>query len=162
MSVTTYIQWPDIRGNITATGFEDHMEVDTVTFSAKNIAHDSGGSNAGATVMGDFIITKTMAGSSVSLLNALVRRMVATEIKIKFLRLGGGGEAATIPFMVYTLSNVGIVDYLMTSARDQADPVESLTLSYTKLEQKFTEVDRDGRARGQEVMTYDLRRGSVR
>lgn len=161
MSVTIYIQWPDIRGNVTATGFEEHMEVDSVTFSAKNIAHDSGGSNAGATVMGNFIITKAMQGSSVSLMSVLVSRMVQPEIKIKFIRLGGGGSAVSIPFMVYTLTNVTIVDYMM-SAGDKAEPVESLTLSYTKYEQKFTEVDQQGRARGQEVMSYDLRRGSGR
>lgn len=168
MAVSIYLYSPDIIGSVAAVGYENHMEVDSVSFSANNTDYhpndssSASGTSRGNVQMGNFNLTKAMDDSAVSLMNALTKRIPHNELKIKFVRLGGGSTKISTPFLVYTLTNAFITDYSMSAGSGSKAPMESLALTYEKIEMKYIGINPAGRPKGQEVMSYDLRSGTGR
>ena len=125
-----YVKYGDIQGDVTATGHESWIEVNSVNWGVgRSIASPVGGSSdreASAPSVSAILVTKPTDNASIKLLNE---------------SLEGEGEDVTIDFCMtdkgelnvylsYTLNNTMISGYSLSSGGDR--PQESVSFSFTK------------------------------
>ena len=157
-----YLQAENFEGDVTSTKYYAHVELLSASLDVTNTSESfsAGGTRGGhhATKMGKFIITKLVDNSSPSFFKASVNGETIKVVKIKFTR-GGRGDKNDL-FTVYELADCLINNY-STETETGKEPVETIALSYAKITYKYTGFAVDGKRVGQQVVTYDLRKGQA-
>lgn len=129
-----------IKGDVTASGFENDIAITSFQFGVNiPISHTAGIVRSGHPVFADLVITKNMDKSSPALLNDLLAGKTIPQMDIFLTRSGPRG---LITFAHYTLENVLISSYLVSSGGD--NPTESIGFNYEKLTTEVFPQNPDG------------------
>ena len=154
-----YVKYGTVEGDVTATGHEDWIEVNSVQWSVgRSIASPVGGSSdreASAPSVSEIMVTKPTDIASIKLLDE---------------SLQGEGEDVTIDFCMtdkgelnvylsYALANTMISGYSLSSGGDR--PTESLSLNFTKIEMRDIGLGSKNEDGQPETVGYDLATANV-
>jgi type VI secretion system secreted protein Hcp len=129
-----------IKGNVTTEGFANWIELNSLqwgtgramtTPTSKATARE-----ASAPSISEVTVTKQLDPSSNGLFTDAVAGEMNTSCVIAFTTTTAG---QTTEFLRYTLTNTGVSGYSVSSGGDR--PTESLSLNFTKIEIKYSDMD---------------------
>lgn len=151
-----YLQYDGIKGNVTADGYKDHIAVDSVQFGVgRGISMEPGNmSNREATrpSVSEVTLTKVADNSVTAIFKEAVTGSAGKKVVIKFVRTGADKVQE---FMDYTLEDCLVSGYSM-SASSEGDPLETITLSFSKIMINYNDFDKTNKASSPQRVGYDL------
>ena len=151
-----YLQYDGIKGNVTADGYKDHIAVDSVQFGVgRGISMEPGNmSNREATrpCVSEVTLTKVADNSVTAIFKEAVTGSAGKKVVIKFVRTGADKVQE---FMDYTLEDCLVSSYSM-SASSEGDPVESISLSFSKIMINYNDFDKSNKSSSPQRVGYDL------
>jgi type VI secretion system secreted protein Hcp len=154
-----YVKYGAIDGDVTATGHEKWIEVNSCQFGVgRGISSPTGGSSdreAAAPSVSEIVVTKPTDISSTKLFNESLQGE-GTDVTIDFCKTDKG-QLET--YMEYTLSNTMISGFSMSSGGDR--PQESVSFNFTKIEFKNTGMGAANDTGSPDAVTYDIAQGKV-
>src|SRR5262245_55566447 len=125
-----YMKYGSIDGDVTASGFENWIELHSFQWGAgRGISSPTGASadrESSAPSVSEVVVTKDVDSASTKLLNEALQG-AGQDVEVDFVKTDKG-ELET--FMAYTLTNTMISSYAVSSGG--ARPTESLSLNFTK------------------------------
>jgi type VI secretion system secreted protein Hcp len=143
-----------IKGDVTATGWENWIEVSSFQFGVgRGIASPTGGSadrESSAPSVSEITITKDQDTSTGPMLTAALQGEGVTVI-IDFVKTSQGQLAK---YMEYTLTNTLISGFSTSSGGDRL--TESVSLNFTKIQVDPTTIDATGAISNANPVTYDI------
>jgi len=145
----------NIKGDVTAEGHLNWIELNSFQWGvgrAISSPTSGGAREASAPSVSEITITKVLDRSSPSLLQEALAGE-GKPVVIDFVKTGGG-TGAPFTYIEYTLDNVLISKYSISSGGDQ--PTESISLSFTKVQFAFTPQNPDGSPGTPLQVTYDI------
>ncbi len=156
-----YLKFGNIKGNVTAKGFEKQIEVDSVSLRTnRTVSMESGNlsnrETAKPTLRAITLIKK--ADSSVAaLFKEVVTGASGQEATLTFVRTGKDGLQA---YMSYVLTNCIVSNYAIAAEGDE-DPLECISLSYSKIIVSYTDHDATNKAGSPMRVMYDVAKGEA-
>lgn len=151
-----YIEYEGIQGNVTADGFADHLLVSSLSFGVgRGISMEPGNmANREATrpSLSEITFTKNADNSSTSLFKESVTGAAGKLVKIKFVQTGAD---KVITFMDYELQDCLVSGYSISAGGD-SDPVESISLSFSKIMVNYHDYDKANAGKSPQRVGYDL------
>jgi len=148
-----------VKGNVTAEGFEDTINVLKMQFGlGRAITMEAGAAanrEASRPQLSEITITKIMDQSSPGLFKDSVTGDAGVTVKIDVVQTGA---QKLEKFCTYELEQCLISGYNVTVNSDGA-PVENITLSYTKLITSYTAADKANKAGSPTRVGYDVELG---
>ena len=149
-----YMDFDGIKGEATQEDHKQWIDVMSLQWGAGRAISTTAGSAANREAsephLSDVIITKTFDASSTDL---FVNSCTGNEGKTVKIELTTTGSPSNT-YCVYTLTNALISSYSVSSGGDR--PTESVGISFTKLEFKFTPYDDKNKPLGSKTVSYDL------
>lgn len=154
ISMGIYMDYDGIKGEATQ---EDHKKwIDVLSISwgtGRGISTKSGSAQnreASEPSLSDVSIVKQFDESTPKLFTEACAGNEGKTVKIDLTTTG----SPSVVFCTYTLSNALISSYSVSSSGDR--PTESVSISYTKMELKFTPYDDKNKAGTPTTVSYDL------
>ena len=151
-----FIEYEGIEGNATAEGYEKHIRVDNMQFAVgRGITMEPGNlANREATrpSLSEVTFTHKTDNSATALFKEAVTGSTGKKVVIKFVQTG---TDKLVEYMTYTLYDVLVSGYSIAADGD-ADPIESVSLSYAKIEVKYNDYDKSNKSASPQVVGYDL------
>jgi type VI secretion system secreted protein Hcp len=145
---------PAITGDVTATGYEKWLEVDSFQWGVGrgigSAQGSSGNREASTPSISEITVTKRQDESSGKLLQECYNGVGTATVTITFVRTG----SPATEYLSFILTNVMISGLSMSSGGDR--PSESLSLNFTKIEVDIIPQNADGTAGSKFPVTYDL------
>ena len=145
-----------IKGNVTATGYEDWIELDSFQFGVgRGISMEVGNManrEASRPSLSEIVISKMMDNASGGLFKESLTGVEGVEVQIHIVQTGA---KQVEKFAAYTLSDVLISSY-STSGSGGGAPSESLSLSYSKLVADLQGADKTNKNGQNMKVGYDL------
>ncbi len=143
-------------GNVTAAGYEDWIEVDSMNFGVgRAITMEAGAmSNREATrpSISEVTVTKPLDAASGGLFKSSVTGDAGVTVEIHVVQTGA---SQVEKYAVYKLEEVMISSY-STSASSGGAPHESISLSFAKIEADLTHADKTNKNTKNMKVGYDL------
>ena len=132
-----YLEWDGIKGDVTADGYKDHIEVNSFQYGiGRGIGSPMGGSKdreSSAPSISEVVVTKPMDNASVGLFEAALQGK-GKKVTVHFA-MTAAGEGNLTDYLSYELSEVLVSGYSLSSGGDQ--PSESISLNFTKIMMKY-------------------------
>jgi type VI secretion system secreted protein Hcp len=154
-----YMNYNDIPGDVTASGHEKWIELNSFQWGVgRGISSPTGGSadrESSAPSVSEIVATKATDVSSTKLLNESLQGEGQT-VKIDFCKTD---KDKLEPYLQLTLTNCMVSGYSVSSGGDR--PTESLSLNFTKVEFKNIGMGAAGDTGSPDAVTYDLALGTV-
>ena len=151
-----YVEYDGIKGNVTADGYKDHISVLAVQFGVgRGITMEAGNmSNREATrpSISEVTLTKTADNSVTAIFKEAVTGSAGKKVKIKFVRTGADKVQE---YMDYELENCLVSGYSI-SADAEGEPMETITLSFSKVMINYNDHDATNKAASPQRVGYDL------
>lgn len=151
-----YLEYEGIKGNVTAEGYKDHLSVDSVQFGVgRGISMEPGNlSNREATrpTISEITVSKPADNSATALFKESVTGSAGKKVVIKFVQTGAD---KVVEFMTYTLEDVLVSGYSVSASGD-SDPVESISLSFSKIMVNYNDFDKSNKSASPQRVGYDL------
>jgi type VI secretion system secreted protein Hcp len=151
-----YMKFEGIDGEVTVQGHEKEIELNSFQFGVgRAITSPTGGSSnreASLPSISEITITKMMDKASTKLFEEALLGTGNKKVDIFFVLIGGQG--APVTYAQYTLENVLVSGYSVSSGGDR--PTESLSLNFAKITFKHTVIDPQGKPEASESVGYDL------
>ena len=162
MANAIFVKFDDLEGECRESGNEGWIQIDgfshNLTANIDRMAATGTGSHAvGATMHGDFMISKVLDKSSLPIMAKCCAGQSFTTIEIDMMTATSGTEASpTQRFLGIKLTDVLIasVDY-SDSAESPSRPMEQLALNYKKIEWTYTPYDDTGSSMGDITKYWD-------
>lgn len=155
-----YMQFEGIKGQVTAEGFKDQVQLDSFQLGVgRSVALSSGhGSNreTSSPSVSEIMVTKQQDAASIALLNASLFGE-GKKCVISFTKTSADGKADQT-YYVITLENTLVSGYSV-SGTSEGRPSESISLNYTRIEAKYIETDAKNKAEKPAIATWDLAAG---
>jgi len=149
-----------IKGNVTAEGYQETINVNSFSWGVgRGISMESGAiANREATrpSLSEITISKIMDNSTPGLFKESVSGDAGAEVVIEFVATGAKKIET---YMKYTLTNCLVSSYSV-SADAEGKPVESLSLSYTKVLMDYCAADATNKSGSSNKLGYDLTKGA--
>lgn len=149
----------DPKGNVTAKGYEDWIKIDDFQFAvSRGISMESGNTSNREVTYPDITevaISKIMDGATSGLFKESLTGSVGRKVLIDIVKTGG---AQIEKYVSYELEDCLISDYEMEGFSNAA-PMESLSISFSKITMTYTASDRTNKAGTPERVGYDLTTG---
>ena len=143
-----------VKGDVTATGWENWIELNSFQFGmGRGISSPTGGSadrESSAPSVSEITITKDQDSSTGPLVTAALQGEGVTVI-IDFVKTSQG---QLTKYMEYTLTNTLMSGWSTSSGGDRAS--ESISLNFTKLQVDPTTIDAAGTISNANPVTYDI------
>ena len=141
-----YMKFPNAPGAVTAQGFEQWIELTSLS-AGMDRPIDSRVGTGGYAATGKLqvhpiAITKPTDGASPQLVIAALQGTFDKTVKIAFVTTSKGGM---VNFMSLELDNCGISSYT-TSGHQEGLPIESYSLSFGKITFTFNNMDQAGQS----------------
>lgn len=153
------LQFEGIKGNATAKGYKDHLQAESFQFGVgRGISMEPGNlANRESTrpSLSEVVISHKCDSSATELFNQSVAGFKGKKVTIKFVQTGG---EKLEEFMQYILTDVLISGYSISADGDSA-PMETISMSYSKIEVKYVGRDKANAGSGPNVVGYDLEKG---
>ncbi len=151
-----YVEYEGIKGNVTADGYKDHISVHSLQFGVgRGISMEPGNlSNREATrpTISEVTMTKPADTSATALFKEAVTGSSGKKVTIKFVQTGAD---KVVEFMTYTLEDVLVSGYSV-SADGEGDPIESISLSFSKIMVNYNDYDKTNKSANPQRVGYDL------
>jgi type VI secretion system secreted protein Hcp len=157
--MSIYMKFGDIKGEVTADGYKDHIELLSMNFGANRPISMSatGGSDkreSGRPNLSEISVMKFVDGTSRALFQDNLVGAMGSKVEIKMTRTKpDGGEQE---YLVLTLTNGAVSSYQLSDSAGSDRGQESLSIAYTKIEYKYTSYDEAGKTPKPDTVTYDL------
>lgn len=156
-----YCEYEGINGNVTAEGYEGQIDVSSFNFSVgRGISMETGNcSNREATrpSLSEISITKELDNASPNLFKESVATASGKKVLFHFIRTADDGMEE---YMTYELEDTVVSGYSISAAGgDGPLPMESVTLSYSKLMVSHTQYDQTNKAGSPVRCGYDVAKG---
>jgi type VI secretion system secreted protein Hcp len=136
--MAVYLFIPGIDGGATEENHKKWIPLESMTFGvSRNVSMNTGhatGREAALPNLSEVHISKDMDLSSIELFGWAVSKYDAKKLKIDIVTTGRDD-----PFIQYELENAVIAGYSVAASAGM--PQESISLSYTKMTEKYTPVD---------------------
>lgn len=147
-----------IKGNVTAKGYEDWIELQSMQFGVgRGISMGVGASadrETSVASVSEITVTKLMDPASAMLLKESLSGDEGVKVEIVIVRTGAK-EVEKVG--TYTLENTLISGYSVSSGGDR--PAESLSLSFTKIQVDLKGADSTNKNGQNFKVGYDLAKG---
>ncbi len=154
-----YIKYGDIKGDVTADGHKDWIEINSFQWGVgRGISSPTGASadrKSSAPSISEIVVTKAQDIATTKLLDDALQGE-GVKVTIDFCKTDKGKLET---YMTYQLEDCLISGYSISSGGDR--PSESLSLNFTKIEFKGTQMDRANKGAGAASVTYDLAQAKV-
>ena len=153
-----YIKYtnPTINGDVTTSGFEKQIEINSFQWGVgRGVGSPTGASGnreASTPSVSEITVSKSLDNASGNLLKESLSSGGKSTLVISFVRTDGTAGADT--YLEVTLTDTIISGYSMSSGGDR--PSESISFNFTKIEVKFTPQNADGTKGSPFPVTYDL------
>ncbi|MFL0809007.1 MAG: type VI secretion system tube protein Hcp [Agarilytica sp.] len=155
-----FIEYEGIEGNATAKGYEKHIRVDSLQFGVgRGITMEPGNlANREATrpSLSEVTFTHKTDNSATALFKESVSGSQGKKVTIKFVQTGAD---KLVEYMTYTLTDVLVSGYSISADGDN-DPLESISLSYAKIEVRYHDYDKTNKGASPQTVFYDLETGT--
>jgi type VI secretion system secreted protein Hcp len=142
------------KGDVTEGGHKNWIELNSLQWGVgRGISSPTGASadrESSAPSISEVTVTKTQDVSTIGLLTAAYQGD-GVPVQIDFTRTNKDTQDV---FLTVILTNVMISGFSMSSGGDR--PSESLSLNFTKIEVKGTQMDATGSGGTPATITYDL------
>ena len=152
-----YMKYDTIKGDVTATGYKDWIEVDSSQWGVSRAISTptGGGSNreSSAPNISEIVVTKLQDISSPYFF-AEATMGEGKKVDLHFMSIEDG---RLLPYLKVTLDNCMISGYSQTSGGDR--PSESLSLNFTKITLVYLSYDGQGQQTDTKTVSYDLATG---
>lgn len=149
-----YVKMEGVKGDVTAEGYADHMEVNSLQWGVgRGIGSPLGGSKdreASAPSISEVVLTKVMDQSSTQLL----RDSLWGEGKKVEIKLVKTDKDKLEIYAEYILEETMLSGYSISSGGDR--PTESISLNFTKFEFNNIEMGTKNEAGDPDRVNYDL------
>jgi type VI secretion system secreted protein Hcp len=151
-----YMQYtnPNIQGDVTATNYENWIEIDSFAWGVTRQVGSAQGSsknrNSSTPSVSEITVTKKQDNSTGHLLQEAYNGVGTATVTITFVRTG----SPALAYLSYILTDTMVSSLHLNSAGDR--PIESLTLNFTKIEVDVIPENADGTAGSKFPVTYDL------
>jgi type VI secretion system secreted protein Hcp len=126
-----YVEWDGITGDVTAKGFEKHIEVNSFQYGiGRGIGSPMGGSKdreSSAPSISEVVVTKPMDSASVALFESALYGE-GKKVTAKFCKTD---KDKLEVYLSYELQEVLVSGYSVSSGGD--NPSESISLNFTKI-----------------------------
>lgn len=147
------MNYEGINGEVTAAGHEQWIDLDSVNWGATRGITAATGTNqnreATSVSINEFTITKVIDDASPYLLK---ESCIGTGKQVTIALTKTGDKLET--YLEYVLKDVMISGYHVNT--DGERPVETITMSFTKIEQSYTPFDDANKAQASVKNSYDL------
>lgn len=151
-----YIEYDGIKGNVTADGFVDHLPVLSLHFGVgRGISMEAGkmaNREASRPSVSEVTFTKLADISTTPLFKESVTGDSGKLVKVKFVQTGAD---KVIQYMDYELEDCLVSGYSI-SADGDGDPVETVTLSFSKIMVNYHDYDKTNAGGSPQRVGYDL------
>ncbi len=155
--MSIFMKYEGIKGEATDAGYKDWLDVDEISWGVRrnltsNTATSKDRESANAEIT-DLTLTRRMDKATPDLfMEACCGK--GKKVEIHLTKTGGG--SGTEPFMEYKLENALISHYSVDAeTQDQKHPTESITISFQKIESKYTPYDDKGKAEASVAVGFD-------
>ena len=149
----------NIKGNCTADGYKDHLVILSLNFGVgRGITMETGNManrEASKPSLSEITVTKLMDNSATELFHESVIGAAGNKGIIKFIQTGSD---AMKEYMKYELEDCMVSSYSV-SAGSEGDPVESISLSYSKILLTYTDYDVNNKAASPKTVGYNVEKG---
>lgn len=149
-----------IDGNATAKGYEKHIRVDAFQFGVSRMVTMEPGNlanrEASRPSLSEISFTHKTDNSATALFKDAVTGAAGKTFVFKFVQTGSD---SLVEYMNYTLTDCIISGYSI-SADGDGDPMESIQLSYAKIEVSYHDYDKTNKGASKQVVFYDLTTGT--
>ena len=156
-----YMQYDGIDGAVTATGFEKWIELDSCQLGANRAvsAGARGNRESSTPSFSDISVSKSQDTASTALFSASLFGE-GKKVKIAFTKTSTDG-ATQQKFLELTLENTLVTSFSTSGHGGDASqqPMEMLSLNFTKIEWKHTETDVKNKASKPAIASWDLASG---
>ncbi|MBU8543837.1 MULTISPECIES: Hcp family type VI secretion system effector [Roseomonadaceae] len=150
-----FIKYGDLKGEATAEGYKDWMEVNSMQWGVgRGISSGVGGGSkreATAPSVSEIVVTKTMDAISPLMLKESIGGDAKT-VKIEMTQTDGAGKH--VAYQKYILTNTLISGYSISSGGDR--PSESLSFNFTKFDSEYIKVDDKFKSTTTGHVIYDI------
>lgn len=154
--MSIYLEAEGIEGNVTAEGYEKNVAILSCNFGVqRHISMEAGNmSNREATrpSISEVTLTKLADNSATAIFKEAVTGSGGKTYKIKFVRTG---TDKVQEFMSYELENCLVSGYSI-SADAENEPVENITLSFSKVMVNYNDHDATNKSGSPQRVGYDL------
>lgn len=151
-----YIEYEGIKGNTTADGYKDHITVSSLQFGVgRGISMEAGNlanREASRPSISEVTFTKAADMSTASIFKEAVTGSAGKKVVIKFVQTGAD---KLVEYMTYTLENCLVSGYSVSADAD-GDPVESVSLSFSKIMVNYSDYDKSNKSATPQRVGYDL------
>jgi type VI secretion system secreted protein Hcp len=155
--MAVFLQIPGIKGGATEKNHEGWVKVDSLSFGvSRGISMPLGAARdreAGLPNVSEVHVTKSMDQSSIELFGWSVSKYDAKKVKVDIVSTGRDE-----PYTTYTLDNAIVSGYQVSAAGDSM-PMESVSLNFTKIEERFVPVGADMKPGSPVNKGFDLATG---
>ena len=143
-------------GNVTAAGYEDWIEVDSMSFGVgRSITMQAGAMSnreASRPSISEVTVTKPLDAASGGLFKASVTGDSGVVVEIHVVQTGADKVEK---YAVYKLEDVIMSSYSLSASAGGA-PQESISLSFAKIESDLTHADKTNKNTKNMKVGYDL------
>ena len=154
-----YMQYGTIKGDVTAHGHKDWIEVNSFQWGVgRGITSPTGGSSdreSSAPSVSEIVVTKSEDKATVDLLNDALQGE-GVDVTIDFCKTDKGKLET---YLEYVLNDTLISGFSTSSGGDR--PSESLSLNFTKIMCKDTSMGAKNETGDPSSVTYDLAQAKV-
>lgn len=154
-----YMQYDGIKGDVTAEGHKDWIELNSMQWGVgRGISSPTGASadrESSAPSISEITVSKAQDVATIDLLNEAYQGEGKT-VQIDLCKTDKGKIEV---YLSYILTNTMISGYSVSSGGDR--PSESLSLNFTKIECKMTQMAADNKGATSSGITYDLAKAIV-
>jgi len=156
--MTIYMKVESIDGAVTAKGFEKWIELNSFHFATSRAISMEAGNianrNHGRPSVSEIVVTKMMEQSSFGLLQEALRGDKGKKVTIKIVEVA---QDKFREYVSYELEDTLLSGYSVSTGGDV--PVETVTLSYSRITTSFTSTDKTNKAGQPARVVYDLAQG---
>lgn len=151
-----YLQIGEIKGNVTAEGYEDFIEIMSVSFGVMREVNMQSGRMANREVsapnLTQISLTKEADNSVTALFKEATTGSAGSEATLKFVKTSADQLQE---FMSIVLTDCMVSGYSI-SGGSEGPPMESIELSYSKIEVSYKDTDKTGKGGNVQRAMYDL------
>ena len=165
--MSIYMQIQGIDGNVTATGLEKFIQLESFDFQVKRKMNTQPGAvsdrEGSKPSIGEVIVTKRVDNTTPLLFSEATVGSAKPQAVIKFVNTGANLQE----YLIVTLSNVLVSGYELSdqlpavgedgTQPHKAKPMETINLNFDKIEVKYTPYDEKHKAGAPIPAGYDLK-----
>lgn len=155
--MSIFMNYEGIKGESADDGHKEWMDIGSVSWGSRRRVTSASSTKSdresAVATISDLTITRRMDSASPALFIESVCGKGKTVV-IHMTKTGDGGGADV--YMEYTLRNALVTQYEMDAeAEDDERPEETLTISFTDIETRYTPYDDDGNAMSPIAVGFD-------